>query len=104
MKRIKTLELFNSWTATLLVIITLMIALSISSCQSQSGKRLENRVSERCVVIDSFTLGVDDAPDRTYIKLLRVSDNTIHSQVTHQSKLYECGDTIIIHFDKRYDY
>ena len=93
----------GSLVAYLLVLAVFIIAFA-TSCTSRSGEMIENRITERCVVIDAYSLRGVDIPIRHYLKVIRVSDNTIHGKLTHQPTLYEVGDTLLLPFDKRYDY
>lgn len=93
--------LINLLIVTMLIIFVMIVS---SSCTSHSKQMVENRVTERCIVVDSYTLKTDEGGHRHYLKIMRESDNTIHGKLTHNMQLYEIGDTILMPFDKRYDY
>lgn len=101
----KTLGKKRQWYYQEFLNLLIIGLLLLTGCQSQSGKTIENRVTERCIVIDSQTIKlVDSDAKRTYLKVRRLSDGTIHSEVTYLNNLYDVGDTILVHFDKRFDY
>ena len=92
----KKVETFMPQILVLLVIL-IAILLCTQSCVPRSQIELDNRIIEKCVVLNREMYNV------TSYKLLRVSDNTIHYKVIHGPQR-TIQDTVLVAFDKRYDY
>jgi hypothetical protein len=92
--------------AIMLILVILIVALLMNSCSSESGKRIENQVSEKCVVLDQIKYTNTNNDEFFFLKIKRISDNTVHSKRIYPMDitLYDTNDTIIMHFDRRYDY
>jgi hypothetical protein len=85
------------------LLVLLTVLLLMSCCTSRSSQMLENRVSDKCVVLELHE-HVSDNILLTSMKLKRLSDRVIISKVMQGKFLYSEGDTILVSFDKRFDY
>lgn len=87
-----------------LSIIVILSAFTFS-CSSPSQQRFENVISEKCVVLDFLEIKDQDSQYiYTKLKLKRISDRVIVMKTIQGELLYDVNDTILVSFDKRFDY
>ena len=90
-----------------IIFITLVVVIASVSCDSQSKQSMDNAIRERCIVEGTIHV-VDSARNDISVydayRVRRVSDNVIFNRKVMLTQVYHAGDTIIIKFDRRYDY
>lgn len=89
------------------IYIVAIILIALTGCESQSKQAVDNEIRERCVVEGTIHV-VDSARNDTYAydayRVRRLSDNVIFNRRVIKTQVYHAGDTIIVKFDRRYEY
>ena len=87
--------------------ILLLTAIVAVGCTSKTERMQENAVYEKCVIVKvPFTNTELSDKDNAYTTyhIKRISDGITFMRVLRFNSHYHESDTILVKFDKRYDY